>query len=256
MFFRDRVRAGEKVVGTFMKTTSPQTIEVLAETALDFVVLDAEHAPFGIDSLSQVLGVAHALKLPTLVRIPGHDPAFINASLDLGAEGILVPHVRSAADADAIADAVKYGPGRRGFSPSSRAGGYGTLPASVYRSRADERSSIWCQIEDAEALGCVDEIAAHDAVDCVFIGPADLGWSLCPEGPDPEILERAIAGIIESARRHGRAVGIFVPSAAHIVEALRKRVSVIVSGSDQSLLMEGARHLSLALAERSQSESC
>lgn len=253
-FLRARVRMGEKVVGTFVKTTSPQTIEVLAQTALDFVVLDAEHAPFGIDSLSQALGVARALKLPALVRIPSHDAAFINACLDLGADGILVPHVRSAADAEAIADAVKYGRGRRGFSPSSRAGAYGTMQAAAYRTRADERSCIWCQIEDADALECVDEIAAHDAIDCLFIGPADLGWSLCPDGPDPDILDQAIAKILGSGRRHGRAMGMFVPSADHIPEALERRVSVIVSGSDQSMLLAGARQLSIALKGDGQSQ--
>jgi 2-keto-3-deoxy-L-rhamnonate aldolase RhmA len=247
-FLRNRVRAGEQVVGTFVKTTSPQTIEVLAQSALDFVVLDAEHAPFGIDTLSQALGVALALKLPALVRVPGHDPAFINACLDLGAQGILAPHIRSAADVGVIADAVKYSRGRRGFSPSSRAGRYGILEASAYRSGADECSAIWCQIEDAEALEVVDEIAAHDTLDCLFIGPADLGWSLCPDGPDSDILEPAIARIVEAGKRHGRAIGIFVPSADHISAALAQGISVIVAGSDQSMVLDGARRLSLALA--------
>src|SRR3546814_4518930 len=77
--FRDRVRSGEAVVGTFVKTTSPQTIEVLARTALDFAVLDAEHAPFGIESLALALGAAHRAALATLVRVPDHNAAFINA---------------------------------------------------------------------------------------------------------------------------------------------------------------------------------
>src|SRR3546814_8147843 len=83
---RDRVRSGEAVVGTFVKTTSPQTIEVLARTALDFAVLDAEHAPFGIESLALALGAAHRAALATLVRVPDHNAAFINACLDMGAD--------------------------------------------------------------------------------------------------------------------------------------------------------------------------
>src|SRR3546814_4982378 len=86
--FRDRVRSGEAVVGTFVKTTSPQTIEVLARTALDFAVLDAEHAPFGSESLAFALGAAHRAALATLVRVPDHNAAFINACLDMGADGI------------------------------------------------------------------------------------------------------------------------------------------------------------------------
>src|SRR3546814_973901 len=171
---RGRVRSGEAVVGTCVKTRSPQTIEVLARTALDCAVLDAEHAPFGIESLALALGAAHRAALATLVRVPDHNAAFINACLDMGADGIMVPHVRSSADVDAVADAVKYARGRRGFSPSSRAGDYGTLRAGAVRSTADARNAIWCQIEDADAVERVAQIAANDAVDCLFIGPADL----------------------------------------------------------------------------------
>src|SRR3546814_19952866 len=87
--FRDRVRSGEAVVGTFVKTTSPQTIEVLARTALDFAVLDAEHAPFGIESLALALGATHRAALAPLVRVHDHKHAFINAFLDMGADGII-----------------------------------------------------------------------------------------------------------------------------------------------------------------------
>src|SRR3546814_14547019 len=101
----------------------------------------------------------------------------------MGADGIMVPHVRSSADVDAVADAVKYARGRRGFSPSSRAGDYGTLRAGAVRSTADARNAIWCQIEDADAVERVAQIDANEAVDCLFIGPADLSLSLCLHGP-------------------------------------------------------------------------
>lgn len=250
---RHRVRAGERLLGTFVKTTSPQTIEVLAHGDLDFIVPDAEHAPFSIESLSQALAVAIPNRLPTLVRTPSHDPAFINSCLDMGAEGVLVPHVRSVADVEAIADAVKYRRGRRGFSPSTRAGAYGTFASSTYRSMADDRNAIWCQIEDAEALEALDAIAAHDAVDCLFIGPADLGWSLCPDGPDEATLLSAIRRIVSSASRCGCAVGIFVPDADQLKNALAWGASVIVSGSDQSMLLSATRSLSRALAEAGRS---
>jgi 2-keto-3-deoxy-L-rhamnonate aldolase RhmA len=248
-FLRDRVRSGERVVGTFVKTTSPQTLEILAHAALDFIVLDAEHAPFGIDSLSLALGVASLARLAALVRVPDHDPAFINTCLDMGAEGLVVPHVRSVADVEAIADAVKYARGRRGFSPSSRAGGYGTLSTAAYRSRADARSAIWCQIEDAEALEAVEEIAANDMVDCLLIGPADLSLSLGLDGTDDARLEPAIARIAEAGRRHNRAVGMYVPRAEQIPTVLARLMSVVLCGSDQSMLLEGAKRLSFAMTE-------
>lgn len=246
---RDRVRSGERVIGTFVKTASPQTVEVLARSPLDFVVLDAEHAPLGLDALSLSLGIAGLAGLATLVRVPSHDAAFINSCLDMGAEGLLVPHVRSAADVEAIADAVKYSRGHRGFSPSTRAAGYGAVPAVAYRTMADARNGIWCQIEDAEALEAVEEIAAHDAVDCLFIGPADLSLSLGLDGPDDVRLEAAIAHIIEAGRRHGRAVGLFVSRPEQIPPALARHISVVLCGSDQSMLLDGAKRLSQAMVE-------
>lgn len=248
-FLRDRVRSGERVIGTFVKTASAQTVEVLARSPLDFVVLDAEHAPFGIDALSHALGIAGLAGLATLVRVPSHDAAFINTCLDMGAEGLLVPHVRSVADVEAIADAVKYARGRRGFSPSTRAAGYGAMPAAAYRSMADARNGIWCQIEDAEALQAVEEIAAHDAVDCLFIGPADLSLSLGLDGTDDVRLDSAVARIVEAGRRYGRAVGLFVSHPHRISSALAMQISVVLCGSDQSMLLEGAKRLSLAMAE-------
>jgi 2-keto-3-deoxy-L-rhamnonate aldolase RhmA len=231
-----------------VKTPFPQILELLALAELDFVVLDAEHSSFALDSLSPSLGIAGLARLPTLVRTPNHDAAFINSCLDMGADGILIPHVRSAADVDAIADAVTYSRGRRGFSPSTRAGRYGMLGPDC-RSIADQRNGIWCQIEDREALEAIDEIAANDAVDCLFIGPADLSFSLGLSGPDDPRLEAAVQPILSAAERHSRAVGMFVSRPEQIASAVSKSISVIICASDQALLLGGARQVSRTMAE-------
>lgn len=243
---RSRIRSGRAVAGTFVKTTSPQIIEVLAHAGLDFVVLDAEHAPFGIETLAQALGVGVLAGLPVLVRVPNHDAAMISACLDLGAEGVLVPHIGTAAQVDAVADAVKFARGRRGFSPSVRAGGYGTAEASSYRTRSDATSNIWCQIEDADALEVLDDIAGHEAVDCMFIGPADLSLSLGLDGPADPRLASAVTRIVSAAAQHDRAVGMFVPRAEDCASLLAQGISVTICGSDQSMLLEGARRVSTA----------
>src|SRR3546814_18701104 len=113
--FRDRVRSGEAVVGTFVKTTSPQTIEVLARTALDFAVLDAEHAPFGIESLALALGAAHRAALATLVPVPDQHAAVFTACPHMGAERLMIPHVRPSADGVPGAEAEKCAGGPRGL---------------------------------------------------------------------------------------------------------------------------------------------
>jgi 2-keto-3-deoxy-L-rhamnonate aldolase RhmA len=248
VILRERVKSGEPVIGVFVKTTSPQTVEVLVNTGLDFLILDAEHAPFGQESLSQCLAIAYHARFPVLVRVPDHGPAFINACLDSGAAGILVPHVRSPSDVDMIADATRYCRGHRGFTPSSRAGAYGTTPAGMFRDTADAHTTIWCQIEDAEALPLLDKIAAHEAIDCLFIGPMDLSLSLKMEGPDDPQLEPILESIIKTARQHGRAAGLFVSGADQIRPNVSRGVSIIVCGSDQSILLNGGRLLATQIA--------
>ncbi len=243
-----RVRSGETVIGTFVKTVAAQTVEVLGQYGLDFVVLDAEHAPFGVEALDMSLCAAHAAGIPALVRVPDHRAAFINSSLDMGAAGIVAPHVVSAVDAEAIADAVKYDRGKRGFSPSGRAGRYGGLAPHAYRAAADAGSMIWCQIEDRAALGRLDEIAALDVVDCLFIGPADLGMSLGCTAPDDPRLTDAIRAIAEAGRRHRRPVGMFVSSPDAIAGLIDLGITVFICGSDQSLLLGRAKQIASEVA--------
>lgn len=238
-----KVRTGRQVVGTFVKTTSGQTVEVLGQSGMDFVILDAEHAPFGIEALDRALCAAQGAGMDALVRVPNHDSSFINSCLDAGARGIVAPHVRTAAAAQALVDAVRYGRGIRGFSPSGRAGRYGGTAASAYRAMADATNMVWCQIEDRDAMERLDEIAAVEGVDCLFIGPADLGLSLgCEDSSDPR-LKDAIREIAAAGRRHGRAVGIFVPAPDAIASMLDLGITVFICGSDQSLLLARARHV-------------
>lgn len=245
---RKRLRAGAPLIGTFVKTDSLQTLEILGLSGLDHVVIDAEHAPFDRPALDRLVSAALGVGLPALVRIPNHDPSFINGCLDMGAEGVLVPHVRTGGDARSIVEAVKYGGGKRGFSPSGRAARYGTMDMAEYRTKADACSTIWCQIEDAEALEALDDIASVDDVDCLFIGPADLSLSLgAPSLSDPRVTE-AIRAVAEAGRRHHRPVGLFIRSTAEIRPMLDIGITVFVCGSDQGLLLAKARQLANDLA--------
>ncbi|SES19221.1 2-keto-3-deoxy-L-rhamnonate aldolase RhmA [Sphingobium sp. YR768] len=245
---RKRMREGVPVIGTFLKTTCPQTVEVLARSGLDFVVLDAEHAPYDIAGLDGALLAAHALGLPALVRIPDHRPSFINSCLDMGAHGVMVPHTRSAADVELVADAARYARRKRGFSPSTRAGNYGQIDSCEYRGRADANNIICCQIEDSEAMERLEEIAANNSVDCLFIGPADLGLSLGYDGPNDPRLGDAIRTIAEVGRRHGRTVGLFVSSVDIVPDMIAIGITLFVCGSDQSILLSGAKGVAQIMA--------
>ncbi|WP_296949916.1 HpcH/HpaI aldolase/citrate lyase family protein [uncultured Massilia sp.] len=244
--FRQRLRARQVLFGTFFKTPSHQLVEVLGGAGLDFIVIDAEHAPFDRAALDACLLAARAGRLPALVRVPA-DAHALNAqalnALDLGATGIVAPHARRAADVQAVAAAVRYRGGARGFSNSPRAGDYGRIGMREHIDRADRDSVAICQIEDREAIEDIEAIAALDGADCLFIGRADLAVSYGVDDVAHPLVRAAVEAVCAAARRHGRAVGIHIGHADEARDWHALGVSLFVVGSDQSLLRAAAAGL-------------
>lgn len=236
------------MLGAFIKSASHHVPEVLGHAGLDFAIVDAEHAPFDIGDIDHVVLGARSANLPCLVRPPDHTPGFVNRCLDLGAAGIVAPHVTDAPRASGLVAAMKYGNGQRGFSPSTRAGGFGSMVAAAYRAQADAETSLWCQIEDASALAHLDAIAKVDGVDCFFLGRADLALSLGVERTDDPKMKSAIAAIAEAAKRNSIAFGLYIGDASEISAFLPLGASVFVCGSDQSYLLAQGRANRAALA--------
>ncbi len=238
---RQALHSGRPLAGCFLKTPAHQSVEILGASGLDFVVFDAEHAPLGLTEIDRMMPAARAAELRTVVRVPSADPVFVAQCLDLAVDGVMVPHVRSAKDAENVVRASRFEHGERGLSPSPRAGGYGTSPSTQYMLEADRRTSVWCQIEDAEALDHLDSISAVNGVDCLFIGPADLARSMGIETLSDPRLVQAVQKIVTHARRHSVPVGIFVGARESIAPMRRLGIDIIVCGSDQGYLLREAR---------------
>ena len=241
--FRKRLRRGELQVGTFVKTPHPSVVEVLGTSPLDCLCLDAEHAPFDRRDLDAALLAARAADLPTLVRVARADPSDILQALDLGATGVLVPHVTTAAAARAAAHACRYGRGGRGYSGATRAAGYGTRTMQDILSRAADETVLVAQIEDAEALSELDGIAAVDDIDCLFVGRMDLTVSLGARNSSDAVVVEAVEAICAAARRHQRAVGMFAPTDAEAKRWIDSGASLFLLASDQQWIAQGARDL-------------
>jgi 2-keto-3-deoxy-L-rhamnonate aldolase RhmA len=241
--------ADKVAIGTFVKTDSPQVIEVLGTTALDFAVIDAEHAPFDRQSLDRMLLAGRAADLALLVRVPDFGPISIQAALDLDAAGILVPHVGSESDARTVVARARFRGGERGLSVAARFGGYGTLPRNEAIARGDA-TLVLCQIESERAVQAADAIAAVPGVHALFIGRADLGLSMGLDDPlHPRVLEAARHSV-DMALRAGKVAAM---NAATLQEAARYAawgVSCFVIGSDQSLLRAAAQEAADGGGER------
>lgn len=246
---RDAISKDHTLAGTFVKTTHYQIVEVLAGTALDFVVLDAEHAPFGRESLDACCLAARAGRLPALVRTASSRPEHILQALDCGATGVLVPHVDNAEIANNVVGAARYreANGTRGFSNSPRAGGYGQTALPQHIRDSDQQTTVIVQIETALSVENISEIAKVPGVDALFVGRADLAVSYGVDAITHPRVQAAVERVCEVAKEHGRPLGIFLPNTAEIDAFTALGFTFFVIGSDQSMLKSGANQISIPL---------
>lgn len=242
---KDKIQRREPLLGVFVKTADMHVVEVLATTGYDFIILDAEHSPFGIDSLDQCVMAARGSDLPALVRVANSSVSEILQALDIGAAGVLVPHIKSAETAALAVQAAHYMPGGRGFSASHRAGAYGSIPVADYIEASKHATIVIGQVEDVEAVDNIEEIVAVDGVDALFIGPADLTISYGLGDWVAPTVEEAINKVCRSADKAERALGIFQSSMDKVAGYKNKGVNIFAISTDQALLAKAAREVTL-----------
>jgi len=240
--FRQRLINHDPLVGTFLKTPSMIMAEVLALTDLDLFCIDAEHAPFGRLEIDSCVAAFKAADRPSLVRIANDSSTEIRNALDCGATGILVPHVASAKQAQAIVKAAHFGEGGRGFAGSPRAADYTRKSMANHLAESRAQTSIVLQIEDIAALRNVAEIAAVDGVDCLFIGRADLSVAMQKSPMDSDVID-CVNEICVTAIKAGVAVGMFTPALDELPAWRRTGASLFLLSSDQSFVIGGANKL-------------
>ena len=241
--FKRRLLAGEPLLGTFVKTPHPSVVEVLAQTGLDCLCLDAEHAPFDRVDLDRGLLAARAGGIAALVRVASGQPHEILNALDLGAAGVVVPHVRSAAEAEGVVRACHYGAGGRGYAGGTRASGYVSPPIGERLARTRTETSVILQIEDIEALDHLDAIAAVPGVDAVFIGRIDLTVALGETDPKAARVMTAVSDIVAACCAARRTVGMFTPDLGEVPNWRERGASLFLLGADHGFIRAGAAQL-------------
>lgn len=240
--FRNRLLARDALLGTFIKTPAVHVVEVAAAAGLDFVVIDQEHASLDRVTVDTLVLAGHAAGIPVVVRVPGAGARDILPPLDCGAQGVLVPHVDSAARARDVVAEARYRGGRRGFSNSSRAGQYGRLGFQKHVAASDASVAVMAMIEDVAALSDLDAIMAVPGLDAVFIGRGDLSCAMGAESTAAASVVAATEKIAAAARAAGKAMCAHVDrTESPDVAWLRGLgVSVFVVSSDQGLMKRAA----------------
>ncbi|GAA2295000.1 aldolase/citrate lyase family protein [Streptomyces kunmingensis] len=206
---KQRLAAGERLRGALFRLPSETLVEMAGVAGLDYVVIDCEHGPADTALLQHHLTAAAAQGIDVLVRVGTSEPSLALRCLDLGAVGLIHPHVDSADDARRAVAASHYPPlGERGFATYSRAGRFGTVSAADHVA-ASQDTLVVAMIETERACAAADAIAGTPGVDAVLVGPADLAADC--GFPGRETIDPLIVGAHRAARAQGRAVMTIVP---------------------------------------------
>jgi len=241
---KQRLQAGEPSIGTWSGIPSAISVRYVAALGFDWVTVDCEHSPIGIETASAMFtAIASAGAMP-LMRIPWNTPENIKRALDCGAAGIVVPMVNTRAEAELAVAAAKYPPlGIRSVGGSLHALNFQTDPATYYR-RANDEILVVIQAESPQAVENADAILSVPGVDAVFIGPNDLlsqmGKPPRMEVDDPEFVE-ALEIIRTTADRHGVAPGIHTGGHEALNRRLAEGFRFLALASDARLMVAGAR---------------
>lgn len=233
--------AGRPLIGLWACAGSPVTAEIVAGSGCDWVLLDAEHSPNGLESVLAQLYAMSAYPVAPVVRPPYGDTVTIKQFLDLGAQNLLIPMVDSAEQAAEIVRAVRYpdgtaGGGVRGVgSALARSARWNRVEG--YLGRASETISLTVQIESAAAVADVERIVATPGVDAIFVGPSDLAASMGLLGQQnhPDVVE-AVLRAIAAGVAAGKPVGVnaFVPADAE--RYIAAGASFVAVGADVAIL--------------------
>ena len=203
---KQRLANGELLLGPLLRMPNETLVELTGLVGMDFVVLDTEHGPGDQIPLGQHLTAATAAGIPALVRV-GQLSEILRV-LDLGAAGVIVPHVSSVEQAEQAVRAASYPPrGDRGFATYSRAGRLGLADAAEHLRTASGNTAVVVMIEDAQGVAAAEQIAAVPGVDGLFVGPADLSVALGRPGEQAgAFVQETIRSVHAAARRAGKAV--------------------------------------------------
>ncbi len=239
---RARMRADQVIVSVGLTFHSTSVVEMLAYTDVDDIFLDAEHGPINEAQCEDMVRAADLLDKPVLIRVPTNEPHVILRYLDIGASGIVVPHITTREDAERAIDAIKYGPeGHRSFA-GGRAGGYGAREsAAEYVQRANRETVVVGLFEDVRGLDDLPEILAVEGLDALIVGPNDLAFSMgYPAQPWHPEVQKVVDRVIAECRRVGKPTGL---PASDLEQARRhvERGCRVITVSAASLLMSAAR---------------
>ena len=237
--FKKQLRAGQPKIGLFLNSHSPTVADQMAHSGYDWLLVDSQHGPIGFETLSAMLGAISNGGAKSFVRVAGyHDRGGIQQSLDLGADGVLVPYINTAEEARQAVSCCKYPTAgtRSVYFPQRSMNKAGLLG---YAGASNENTIVALQVETADCIKNIDEIAAVPGVDLLFLGQNDLCMSMglfekykFPDMYTSPELQAATDKLKAAAKKNNVILGLFLFGTARVGEFLEKGFTFVSIGND------------------------
>jgi 2-keto-3-deoxy-L-rhamnonate aldolase RhmA len=237
---RQRATAGEQVLGAMVfEFYSPGIAQVLAHAGCEYVIYDMEHTGTSLETIKTQVAHCRGLPIAPMVRVPRGEYHFLARALDIGCQGVMIPMVNSADEARAIAEATHYPPkGRRGAAFSFAHDDY-----------APGDPLVIAQIETERGLEAVEEIAAVDGIDVLWVGHFDLTNFLGIPGQfDNPLYTNALKRVVAAGRKHKKGLGFMAADATWAKQYKKLGFNMLATGPDHTMLMAGVRNVLQSVA--------
>jgi 2-keto-3-deoxy-L-rhamnonate aldolase RhmA len=241
-----KLRNGNRAVGTMVRMVRNPAVAVVAHHAgLDFIMLDLEHGPYNLETVDDVFKVGRSLGLGCFVRVPELAKGYVSRCLDAGATGIMVPMLESVDQARHFVAWAKYAPlGNRGFGGVGGHTGFvniGSDATPAFMAKANIDTLAIAQIETAQAIQNIADIAAVPGIDALLIGPNDLAISMgCAGDLLGDTVDKAIAKVAAAAKKHGKIFGMHGPDPL-TDRWLPRGLTLVMSNLDTNILAAGLK---------------
>jgi 2-keto-3-deoxy-L-rhamnonate aldolase RhmA len=245
-----RLKSGESTIGRWLSVAHPTIAEVMGHSGFDWLIADMEHGLIGIESLQTLMIATQSTPAAAMVRVPWNDPVIIKQVLETGPEGLMIPQVSSAAEAQAAVRAACYPPrGIRGIG-CQRAAGFGARFDEYLRS-ANEELMLGIQIEHPNGIEQIENIVAVEGIDLVFVGANDLSASMGLLGQTKHSrVEEAIQTVLKAVRKAGLAAGLMAANPDEAITRIAEGFQFVGIGHDVGLLSQSCRVLCHAVTAR------
>ena len=240
---KQTLREGSTVFGTMVSMCrTPDVMLLLDHAGMDFTLIDTEHGAFSTETVADLCRAARGVELTSILRVPGRGPTYVSRSLDIGANGLMMPRIETGEEAAEVVHWAKYRPlGNRGVAIGGAGRDYRAAPdVNLAMNETNEASVIVVQIESEDAVARIDEIASVPGIDVLLIGPFDLSVTLDIPGQfdDPRFIS-AVREVVRAGTNQGVASGIHAPAAEMCRFWRDEGMTFLACGSEAGMIQRG-----------------